>query len=133
MKCRPSGRNDGKTCWISPRDGSSVVRGDADPPFAETRVMPPGDCPKMITPSWFHEPPTATPDKSQRVSAFPPKIPIFLSLLPASNAMYRLSGDQEKGGSFVDSEPAMGRASSESMERTQMRNTPSGPTAKNAT
>src|ERR1700733_896260 len=120
-------------CWISPRDGSSVVSGDADPPFAETRMMLPAACPKMIAPSRFHEPPTGKPDKSQRVSAFPPKIPIFLRLLPPSNAMYRLSGDQKKGGSFVVSEPAMGRASNESMERVQMRCTPSGPTAKNAT
>src|SRR5271156_3791355 len=97
MKCRPSERNDGRACRTSPRAGSSVVRGAADPPFAETRMMAPGDCPKMITPSWFHEPPSKRPDKSQRVSAFPPKIPIFLSLPPPSNATYRLSGDQKKG------------------------------------
>src|SRR5271163_487925 len=133
MKCRQSGRNDGRTCWISPREGSSVVSDDADPPFAETRMIPPGACPKIITPSWFHEPPTARLDKSQRVSAFPPKIPIFLSLPPPSNAMYRLSGDQKKGGLLYASEPAIGRASSESMERIQMRSTPSRPTAKNAT
>src|SRR5271154_5726951 len=131
MKCRPSGRNDGRTCWISARDVSRVVSGDAGPPFAETRIMTPGDCPKMITSSRFHEPPTAKPGESHRVSAGPPEISIFLSFPPESNAMYRLSKDQINGARTDDSEPGSGRDSSESRERIHRRCTPSGPAAKN--
>src|SRR5215472_4723179 len=122
MKCRPSGRNDGIACCVSPRDRSGIVRGEAaDPPAAETRIRPPVAWPKMITPSRFHEPPTIFVLISHIVSAGPPEMGIFLSFPPASKAMYRLSGDQKKGGTRFDSEPGRGRGSSESRARTQTR------------
>src|SRR5262245_43166838 len=80
--------------------------------------------PKTITPSLFHEPPIVTPGKSQMGCGGPPEISIFFSLPALSNAMKRLSGDQ-KGGVVAPSVPRRGRASRESIPRTQRRLTPS--------
>ena len=85
-----------------------MVSAAAVPPLAETCIRPPTEFPKMITPSRFHEPPTTSPGTSQIVSAGPPEMAIFLSVLPPSNAINRLSGDQKNGGNAGDSEPNKG-------------------------
>jgi hypothetical protein len=88
-----------------------------------------------MSPSRFHEPPTATPGRSLNVCGGPPDTSIFLSLPPASHATNLPSGDQKGGGTgraLGTSEPRRGRASSEFMSRIQSRATPSEARPKNA-
>ena len=83
-----------------------------------------------MSPSRFHEPPTATlQGRSHSVCGRPPETSSFLSLPPASNATNRPSGDQNGGGAVPPvSVPGRGRTSSESMARIQSRAMPSEPT-----
>lgn len=95
-------------------------------------MMPPVVLPKRMTPSEFHEPPTAMFWSSQMLCGAPPRISTFFSFPSVSNAINRLSGDQNGGGELGTCVPSNIRTSSESSIRTQIRCTPSGPAARNA-
>src|SRR3954467_14559063 len=89
-KCRPSGRNQGKRCEISP--GRSLVTGLAIPPPAETRTSGPfTEAVNRITPPLLPPDPSGSqdpprpPDTSARVSTAPPTASIRWSLPPAKN------------------------------------------------
>ena len=77
---------------------SSCVTTDAGPPEAAHRMRPPFGFPTMITSSRFHAPPTASRGRSHTFCGAPPLTSIFLSCPAASNAMNRLSGDQNRDG-----------------------------------
>src|SRR5438093_13693704 len=83
-----------------------------------------------MTPFWFQEPPTAKAGKLHTVCGGAPVTSTFFSCPKASNATYRLSGDQNIGGTrppSANSVPGSGRASLSSRLRTQRRTTPSAP------
>src|SRR6476661_1417606 len=129
-KCFPSGTKTGVECPVSWRDTLIVVSGEAAPPAADTRHVPPPKLPKMMTPSRFHEPPVMKPLLiSQIVCGGPPDTSTFISLFSASppgNATNRLSGDHVMDGEGPVS--ARRRDSPDSNERTHMLPAPSAPT-----
>src|SRR3979490_941876 len=89
--------------------------------------------PTMMSPSRFHDPPTATDERSHKVCGGPPDTSSFFSLPPLSNARKRLSGGQKGGGAGnAASDPERNRTSSESIARIQSRGIPSEPAPKNA-
>src|SRR4029453_17294202 len=117
-KCRPSGRNDGNLCALSPRDASGVVTADAWPPEAMTLKTPPARLPNRMTPSRFHVPPRNNEGASQTVLTPPPETSTVLILPAAENPMVRLLVDQN--GCEPPSVPAIGCASSAPSGRTQI-------------
>src|SRR3989442_8040452 len=70
-----------------------------------------------MTPSRFQVPPPASPSVSHSVSGEPPANGTFLSFLPAKNAMYWPSGDQN--GASASSVPSIDVARNESSGRIQ--------------
>ena len=105
-KCRPSGRNEGNRCVVSPwREGSTTVTGSPRTPPLETRAIP--ACvsgANRITPLAPHVPPRASAAEAIVIGA-PPSRSSFLSLPSAKNASSRLSGDQK--GKRAPSDPGM--------------------------
>src|SRR5689334_5085624 len=77
-KCRPSGKNCGQRCVVSPAVGR--VTTVACPPPAGHSIKPGPLAPKRITPSWFQDPPCAMVGISQTVCGGPPAISIFFNL-----------------------------------------------------
>src|SRR5690349_20076638 len=104
-KCRPSGRKDGNACRVSPNFASIAVTGDGLPPDAGKRSRGvPLSGENRITSPWFHVPGKKPEGASPTVNVGPPEASILLSLPPAKNPMYRLSGDQN--GAIAPSVPA---------------------------
>ena len=64
-------------CAMSPLAASRAVSGIAVPPPAGTCRMGPPNCPKIMTPVLFQEPPTGVLVKAHTGSAGPPDTPIF--------------------------------------------------------
>src|SRR4029450_2783633 len=100
-KCFPSGRKTGVECPVSWRDTLIAVTGEAAPPAAGTRHVPPPKPPKRMTAARFHDPPVMKPSLiSQRVWGGPPDTSTFISLFSASppgNATNRLSAAHRVG------------------------------------
>ena len=73
--------------------------GDAMPPVSRTRNRPPAMLPTMMSPSRFHEPPTATPGRSHKVCGGPPDTSSFLSFRrhPTRRTDYRGTRTAEAG------------------------------------
>src|SRR6266496_1012674 len=129
-KCFPSGRKTGVEWPVSWRDTLIAVTGEAAPPRADTRHVPPPKLPKMMTPSRFHDPPVMMPLISQIVCGGPPDASTFISLFSASppgNATNRLSGDHVMDGEGRVS--ARRRDATESNDRTHTLPARSAPTA----
>src|SRR5690348_2049067 len=110
-----------------------MVTGVATPPAAFTRMIGPALLPNTMTPSAFQAPPVAAPGESQIICGGPPAMSFFLSLPLEAYTANRLSKDQNGGGVIAPpSEPSRALISSESRERSHMRETFSGPGAGNA-
>src|SRR5215831_19254402 len=106
--------------------------GDDVPPPAETSWTPPCKTVKTIRLSRVQNPPESGFETSHICWGGPPDASIFLSFLPPTNAMKRLSGDQ-KGGPFppTSSVPGSARMPESFSERIQRRLAPSAPVAMN--
>ena len=80
-------------CWRTAPVGA--VRGTGDPPEAATRMTAPWFCPKMMTSSRLHDPPTMFSAVVQIVCTTPLDTSRRLSTVPVENATWRLSGDHQ--------------------------------------
>src|SRR5690242_12787173 len=97
---RPSGRNCGQDCLVSPAAVSIAVTGVGAPPDAGARISGlPLPREYTITPPAFQVPPSPPVARSlansQTVAGEPPETLIFLTLSSAKNPMNWLSGDQK--------------------------------------
>src|SRR5262245_29649105 len=96
-KCRPSGRNAGCQCALSPRLWSSVVTGVGRPPSAAT-LNSRRPVENMIVLVALQVLPTISKSgavQTQMVAGDPPAVSIRLIVPRETNPIVRLSGDQK--------------------------------------
>ena len=92
MTWRPSGRNDGQVCDVSP--DSSVVSGEMAPDASRRMSGPFGDATKTRSPAPFHAAPRPA-GASTRSDVVPPARSIDRILPFAKNPILVMSGDQK--------------------------------------